>query len=96
MSQKKNVLLKLPSALVTSATKRGKGAVVTCTQHFEHRHDAYEDAEEELGNLQNRVPCEVIGLTRSLGGKHERKPRERQEAEITNDRLEAQSARSGT
>ena len=30
----------------------------------------------------------MISLTRSLGGKHERKPRERQEAEITNDRLE--------
>ena len=30
----------------------------------------------------------MIGLTRSLGSEHERKPSEREEAEITNDRLE--------
>ena len=48
--------------------ERSECTFVTGTQHFEHRHDAQEDAEKELGNFLDRFPGELVGFAGTLGG----------------------------
>ena len=45
---------------------------MTRAEHLQHRHDAAEDAEEELADLENRIPREVVGFARGLRGENER------------------------
>ena len=63
-------------------------AVVARAEHGEHRHDAAEDAEEELGDLKDRIPAEVVGFAGGLRGEQQGSAGDHDEERVAEHALE--------